>query len=174
MLTKIIKKIKEYKKGSSIVELIIVTILFAILVPTSIGIFISASKINGQAYIQHSAATTLGETNDILRYMRNQGFDLIANGSFYLIRNPGSNSWLVKNDLPDKDTFERYITVSNALRHDSTNNIYFDGDSGPNHEDPNTKKIEIQILWAPDYLPLDLITQTIYITNWQKTITYSS
>ena len=66
------------------VELIIVTVLFAILVPSSVGIFIGARKITGQAYIQHSAAVTLGETNDILRYMRNQGFSLLADGSFYL------------------------------------------------------------------------------------------
>ncbi|MBU0577987.1 hypothetical protein KJ742_06580 [Patescibacteria group bacterium] len=155
-------------------ELIIVIVLFAILVPTSVGIFISASKISGQGYIQHSAAVTLGETNDILRFMRNQGFDLLVSGSFYLIRNPGSDSWLIKNDLPDMDVFERYITVSNALRHQGTDDIYFDGDSGASYEDSDTKRIDIEILWAPDYLPLDLISQTIYITNWQKTITYSS
>ena len=155
-------------------ELIIVTVLFAILIPTSVGVFIGAKKISGQAYIQHSAAVTLGETNDILRYMRNQGFDLLPNGSFYLIRNPGTSSWLVKSDLPDLDIFERYVTVSNALRHQDTDDIYFDDDSGPSYEDSDTKKIVISILWEPDYLPLDLITQTLYITNWQKPITYNS
>lgn len=174
MLNKIKTNLRKYKKGTSIVELIIVTILFAILVPISFSIFISASKINGQAYIQHSAAVTLGETNDILRFMRNQGYDFIVNGTFYLIRNPGSDSWLVKSDLPDKDVFERFITVSNALRHQDTDDIYFDGDVGASYEDPNTKKIEINVLWAPDYLPLDLITQNIYITNWQNTYTYPS
>jgi hypothetical protein len=167
-------KSRGVKKGYSIVELIIVTVLFAIFVPTAIGLFISAQKISGQAYVQHSAAVTLGETNDILRYMRNQGFDLLVNGSFYLIRNPGTGSWLVKSDLPDFDIFERYITVSNALRHQDTNDIYFDGDMGLSYEDPDTKKIIMEILWAPDYLPLEQITQTIYITNWQKPITYNS
>jgi len=162
------------KKGSSLVELIIVTVLFAILVPSSVGIFIGARKIAGQGYVQHSAAVTLGETDDILRYMRNQGFSLLADGSFYLIRNPGTETWLIKSDLPDKDIFERYVTISNALRHQDTKDIYFDGDTGPSYEDQNTKKIVMQILWAPDYLPLDLITHTIYITDWQNTFTYNS
>ena len=153
-------------------ELIIVTILFAILVPTSLGIYIGARKISGQSYIQHSAAITLGETSDILKFLRNQEFDLLTEGEFFLIRNPGTNSWLVKSDVPDKDTFERYITVSKALRHDGTNDLYFDGDTGPSHEDTNTKRIDVQILWAPDYIPTDLISQTLYISNWQDTITY--
>jgi hypothetical protein len=156
------------------VELIIVTVLFAVFIPISINIYISAKKISGQAYIQHSAAVTLGETNDILRYMRNQGFDLLVDGSFYLIRNPGTSSWLVKNDLPDFDIFERYITVSNALRHQGSDDIYFDGDSGPSYEDADTKKIDISVLWAPDYIPLEQITQTLYITNWQQPVTYNS
>lgn len=162
------------RKGSSLVELIIVTVLFAILVPSSVGIFIGARKIAGQAYVQHSAAVTLGETNDILRYMRNQGFSLLSNGSFYLIRNPGTETWLMKSDLPDKDTFERYVTITSALRHQDTKDIYFEGDTGASYEDPDTKRIVIQILWAPDYLPLDLITQTIYITNWENIFTYNS
>ncbi len=161
-------------KGSTIIELIIVIVLFIILVPASLSIFVSARKISGQAYIQHQAAMTLGETNDILRYLRNQGFDLLIDGSFYLIRNPGTGSWLVKNDLPDIDIYERFITVSNAMRHDGSNDLYLPGDSGPNHEDLDTKKIDIQILWSPDYLPLDTISQAIYITNWQKIITYAS
>jgi hypothetical protein len=172
------KKQKIHKKanprGSTIVELIIVVVLFVILVPASLGIFISARKISGQAYIQHQAAVTLGETNDILRYLRNQGFDLLIDGSFYLIRNPGTGSWLVKSDLPDIDIYERFITVSNALRHDGTNDLYFDGDVGPSHEDPDTKKVEIEVIWSPDYLPLETISHTIYITNWQKVITYAS
>ena len=79
----------------------------------------------------------------------------------------------MKNELPDLDTFERYITVSNALRHESTNNIYFDGDTGLFYEDPDTKKIIIDILWEPDYIPSELITHVFYITNWQKSVTYT-
>ena len=159
-------------KGSSLVELIIVTILFLVLVPTSLGVFVGARKIAGQSYVQNRAAVTLGETNDILRYMRNLDFDLLPSGDFYLIRNPGTSSWLVKGTLPDKDIFERYVVVSNALRHTDTNDIYFDGDTGASYEDPDTKKIDISVLWAPDYIPLDLIQHTIYITNWQKVVTY--
>ncbi len=153
-------------------ELIIVIVLFAILVPSSVGIFISARKISGQGYVQHLAAVTLGETSDILRYMRNQGFTLLVNGSFYLIRNPGTETWLIKSDLPDKDIFERYVTISTALRHQDTKDIYFDGDTGPSYEDPETKKIVMQVLWAPDYIASDLITQTVYVTDWQNIFTY--
>jgi hypothetical protein len=172
LLIKNKKNPRENKKGSSIVELIIVTVLFAVLIPSSLGIFVSARKIIGQSYIQHQAAVNLGESNDILRYLRNLSFDLISDGNFYLIRNPGTNSWLIKNDLPDKDVYERYITVENALRHDDTDDLYFDGDTGTYYEDTNTKKVTISILWAPDYIHLDLITQTIYISNWHKIITY--
>jgi len=160
-------------KGSSLVELIIVTILFAVLVPSSLGLYLGGRKVSGQSYIQHSAALTLGETSDILRFIRNKGFALVENGSFYLIRNPGTNSWLVKSDLPDKDIFERYITISNALRHTTTDDIYFDGDTGDSYEDPDTKRIDISILWAPDYIPTDLISKTTYISNWQNSFTYN-
>lgn len=172
-LNKILSKIRNSSKGSSIVELIIVTVLFAILIPISLTIYIGARKISGQSYVQHSAALTLGETTDILRFLRNQGFNQLQNGSFYLIRNPGSNSWLVKSDLPDKELFERYITISNALRHDGSEDLYFENSTGLSHEDPNTKKVEINILWAPDYIPSNLISTTTYITNWQNPITYN-
>ncbi len=171
---------KEHKnhrpdtKGSSLVELIIVTILFAIFIPVSLGIFIGGRKITGQSYVQHAAAITLTETTDILEFIRNDGFDLLTEGSFYLIRNPGNNSWLIKSDLPDKDTFERFITVSNALRHESNDDLFMNGDIGTAYEDPNTKKIEIEILWAPDYIPLDLISRTFYVSDWQNDYVYPS
>ena len=168
------KKFWLNNNGSSLVELIIVTILFAIFVPISLNIFIGGRKVTGQSYIQHAAATTLTETTDILEVIRNGGFNLLTEGSFYLIRNPGNNSWLIKSDLPDRDTFERFITISKALRHQEDDDIYFDGDVGPSYEDPNTKKVEIQVLWAPDYIPLDLISRTFYVSDWQNSFTYPS
>lgn len=165
---------KNKKYGLSIVELIITVVLFLILVPTSLVIFVSARKIVGQSYIQHQAAVTLGENGDILRYLRNLNFDLLVNGTFYLIRNPGTGSWLVKSDLPDMDIFERRIDVSNTLRHTDTHDIYFDDDIGSSYEDADTKKVEINVIWAPDYMPLDLLTHTLYVTDWQKVTTYPS
>lgn len=168
------KKFQLDKKGSSLVELIIVIILFAAFVPISLNIFIGGRKVTGQAYVQHAAARALTETTDILVFIRNKSFNLLADGSFYLIRNPGNNSWLIKNDLPDKDTFERFITISSALRHQSSDDLYFDEDIGPSYTDANTKKIKIEILWAPDYIPLDLISRTFYISDWQNSYIYSS
>ena len=131
------------KRGSSIVELIIVTVLFAILVPSSLAVYIGARKITGQSYIQHQAAVNLGESNDILRFMRSLSFDMLTEGDFYLIRNPGTNSWLIKSELPDKDLFERHIIVENAKRHQDTNDLYFEGDTGDFFIDPDTKKVTI-------------------------------
>lgn len=173
-LNKSAKKHRFSPKGSSLVELIIVTVLFAIFVPISLGIYIGGRKITGQSYIQHAAALALAETGDILEYMRNENYSLLENGSFYLIRNPGNNSWLIKSDLPDRDTFERYISVSDALRHTDTKNLYMLGDTGDSYADPDTKKIEIQILWAPDYIPMDLISRTFYVSNWQNAFTFPS
>lgn len=161
------------RKGSTLVEIILVIVLIVLIVPASLSIFISARKIGGQAYIQHQAAVTLGETEDILKFLRNQGYDLLANGEFYLVRNPGTNSWLVKDDMPDSsDIYERYITITDALRHQDTNNLYMDGDTGASYTDPDTKKIIMNILWSPDYLPLNESSQTIYMTNWQKAVVY--
>jgi hypothetical protein len=162
------------RKGSSLVELVLVTVLFAILVPASLGVFVSGSKISGQSYIQHQAAVTLGEVDDIIRYMRNLDISMLPNGDFYLIRSPGTGSWLVKSDLPDKDIFERHVVISSALRHTGTKDLYMPGDTGASYEDLDTKKIDISILWAPDYIPMDLISHTIYITDWTKAITYDS
>jgi hypothetical protein len=150
------------------VEIVIVTVLFAILIPSTVGIFIGARKISGQSYIQHLAATAMGETTDILKFLRNQGFDLLSNGEFYLIRNPGGGSWLVKSDLPEIELYERYVTVQNAKRHEGTDDLYFDGDAGPFYEDPETKRVDITIIWSPDYLPLDEISHTVWLTDWQK------
>jgi len=172
MKEKSITNLRENKKGTTIVELIIVIMLFIVLIPSSVAIFITARKIGGQAYVQHQASVSLSETNDILRYLRNEGFDLLVNGEFYLIRNPGTGSWLVKSDLPDLDIYERHITVSSALRHQDTNDLFIPGDTGASYEDPDTKKVEISILWSPDYIPLDLLSHTAYISNWQKAITY--
>ena len=64
-------KITDRPKGFTLVEIILVIVLIVVLVPASLGIFISARKIGGQAYVQHQAAVTLGETEDILRFLRN-------------------------------------------------------------------------------------------------------
>lgn len=160
------------KKGLSLVELVVVTVLFMALIPTSLAIFIGARKITGQSYIQHQASVTSGETNDIIRYMRNLDFDWLVNGSFYLIRNPGNGSWLVKGDLADMDIFERRVVVSDAKRHTVSEDLYMEGDTGDFYEDSDTKRIDISVVWAPDYIPLDLLTHTLYATNWQKVTTY--
>lgn len=163
------------QKASTLMELILVVVLFIVLVPASLNIFLSAQRIGGQSYIQADAANAMGEVNDILRFLRNQNFELLANGEFYLIRNPGTGSWLVKNDLPDtEEILERKITISDALRHDVTDQLYLDGDSGSSYADINTKKIDISVLWYPDYLPLDEIAHTVYISDWQNTFTYPS
>ncbi|QQR83185.1 hypothetical protein IPJ72_05265 [Candidatus Peregrinibacteria bacterium] len=152
--------------------MIIVTVLFLVLTTTSLGVFIGARKITGQSYIQGQAAITLSETNDILHHLRNLDFTQLNNGTFFLIRNPGTGSWLVKSDVPDMDTFERQITVSDALRHSGSNDLYFDGDTGQSSTDTNTKRVDISILWSPDYIPDDLASHTVYVTDWLKTVNY--
>ncbi len=282
------------------VELIIVTVLFLVLIPSSLGIYIGARKITGQSYLQHQAAVTLGETSDIIRYMQNLNYDSLARGEFFLIRNPGNRSWLVKSDLADMDAFERRVNVDYALRNKNDNELFLDeiviteneqdliglmnqnppltsaevkdallavspisttvmveaidrtpplnssdmkevllasspletyalqslifrtpplmtssdmkdvllassplltstlqliidmtpplypGDlaivmaaqAGPVQEygdiylDVDTKKIDMSVLWAPEYIPLDLVTHELYITNWEKLFTY--
>ena len=162
------------RRGSTIIELIIVTVLFAVFIPIAVDIYVTARKISGQSYLQHSAALSFGEATNILRHMRNQSHDFLVNGSFYLIRNPGTNSWLIKSELPDMDTYERYVSVSDAPRHESTNDLYLEGDTGSYYEDPDTKKVEIHILWAPSYIISDKIAYTFYVTNWQDTFTFVS
>lgn len=169
-----IPSLAKEKSGSTIMELIVVIVLFVILIPASLSVFLSARKLGGQSYIQAQAALALGEVNSILKHLRNQGFTLLENGDFYLIRNPGTGSWLVKNDLPNLDTYERQVVVSTARRHTSTNDLFMDGDVGDSYEDENTKKIEISILWSPDYIPLDQAVHTTYITNWQGDYPYAA
>lgn len=160
------------RRGSTLMELIIVVVLFVILIPAALSIFLSARRVGGQAYVQNEAARTLGETADILRFMRNRGFDLLTNGEFYLIRNPGSDSWLIKSDVPNEDIFRRRVVISNALRHEATHQLYLPGDSGLSYEDPDTKKVDITVTWSTDYLPQDSLQHTLYVSNWQKTIVH--
>jgi len=80
----------------------------------------------------------------------------------------------VKADLPDKDIFERHVVISDALRHPETNDLFMPGDTGASYTDTGTKKIQMDILWAPDYLPMDLISHTIYVTNWMGQVAYGS
>lgn len=169
-----LKVFGQNNTGSTLMELIVVIVLFVVLVPASLNIFLSARKVGGQSYVQAQAAIALGEVEDILRYLRNQGFSLIEEGEFYLIRNPGTGSWLVKNDLPSLDTYERKVTVVNARRHESTDDLFLEGDTGPSYEDPYTKEVTINILWSPDYIPLDQAVHTVYITDWQNSFPYPS
>ena len=166
---------QKYKKGSSIVELIIVTVLFAVLIPAALGIFLAGLKISGQGYIQHEAATALNETGDTIRFMRTRGFaTLLPEGeeenTFYLVRTQEGH-WLQKGSLAE-ELFSREITVARAYRNNTTNNICTDYD--PDSPDPNcsededTRKITLKILWSPDYIPQEILTQVFYLTNWQK------
>ena len=168
-------KKQKNKKGSSIVELIIVTVLFAVLVPAALGIFLAGLKISGQGYIQHEAATALGETGDTIRFLRTRGFaTLLAEGeeenTFYLVRTQEGH-WLQKGSLTE-ELFSREITVNKSYRNNTTNDICTDYDPSspdPNcNEDQNTRKITVKILWSPDYIPQEILTQVFYLTDWQR------
>ena len=156
------------------IEIVIVVVLFAIFVPSALSLFISARKINGRSYIQHAAATTLSETNDIIVYMRNLSFGQLVNGDYFLIRNPGGGSWLVKNDLPDKELFERRIDISSAYRNLVSGNLCPDvidaagAVSQGCATDDDTKRIEVSIVWAPDYTKSETMSQTLYVTDWER------
>ena len=84
-------------------ELIVVTILFLILVPASLGIFVGARKITGQSYVQNRAAVTLGETNDILRYMRNLDFGIFQEETFT------ARVGLFETDFPDQGSRRQFF-----------------------------------------------------------------
>ena len=166
------KKIIYKIKGFGLIEVIIAVVIMTIFVTVGATMFITARRSAGQAFIQNTAAITLAETREMLEHMRNQDADLLSNGSFYLTRELEFSSWLIQSELPDDDLFVRQVTIEDALRHSADDHLYMDGDTGASYADPNTKKVTIQILWAPEFTPSSLLSNIIYFSNWDESYTF--
>lgn len=138
------------KKGISVVEAVIATAVFSLIVASIMTSIFSANRIilvSGEK----SRATFLAEEGlEAVRSIRDEGLE----GSFESL-SPGTyglelinNRWTLTNSSDTTDIFSRSITISDI--------------------DTDHKEIVSTVIWQQDTLQADSVSLTTQLSNWMK------
>ena len=152
-------------KGQSIVEVIIaVSILIIIASSAVIGILgsLSTSRL---AKEETEAAFFANEAMEAMQSIRNQGFDNLVDGTYGLTDINGFWELSGTSDTDPSGKYTREVIIE-------TINRDINGDIAPvsGNEDPDSKRITVNVNW--DFTPtrnntIELVT---YLTNWQNAV----
>lgn len=137
----LINKSRKLKLGYSLIELLITISLLGLLLPVIFGAIYSTQVGKAQNLQRTDSAVLLLETSEIMRIIREKGWELIAtNDTFHPVID--GQSWLLADGGETVGDFYREVVISDAQR-DSNGNIVESG----GEVDPSTKKVVITISW---------------------------
>src|SRR3989338_11104100 len=163
-------KIVKTKLGVSVIELVLVTALFAIFAPAAVTTVVQTLRANRLGSEQTVATQFASEGIDAARSIKNQDFANLVNSACTGVVRTGSNVWGFggsNNTLFHNtgDNYIRVITVSDVLR-DGSGNIVASGGT----VDPDSKKITSTVSWKVTPSRADSVIFVSYFTNWKKPI----
>lgn len=143
-------KIKSYKnlifkKGFSLVELLVSISIFLVFVIAATDVTSSVSRETKNSANKQRAAVLAEEAIEASRNIRDASFDNLIDGTYGLATS--SNQWSFSGTSDLTDIFTRVINVS-------TVNL-------------NQKKIDVQISWADQVSQNNSFSLSTYLTNWR-------
>lgn len=147
-----------YKRGQSLVELLIAIGLLSIFLPALITSLASSREGKAQENQRLQAATLLKEANEAVRSIREKGWTTFAVSGTYHPVISGS-SWSLAPGSESINGFTRQTVISDIYR-DSNGNIVSIG--GTN--DPSTKKIVNTVSWNTPFT--SSVSSTFYLTRY--------
>ena len=153
----------NYKKGQSLIEILIVIALTAILLPALFYALMASREARPQQNVRLRASELLKETQDTLRVIRESGWNAVSSsGTFHPERT--GNTWMLVSGTDTSNGISRQIVISNVNR---LNNQIVTSGGIP---DPSTKQAVITVSWNE---PLATsISSTMYITRYLENGVY--
>ena len=132
-------------KGFSLIEVILTSSIFALIITALVGAFLygqESTVLSGQ----RARAVILAEEGlEATRNIRDESFLNLANGSHGLVIS--SNEWAFSGSSDTNDIFTREIQVSEV--------------------NSNTKQVISKVFWQQNLQRAGLVFLTTYLTNWQ-------
>ena len=149
---------KNFQKGQSLVEIIIVMGLSIIILPALLTGLISSRQGKAQQSQRTQAVYLLNETVDAVRSVRERGWAGFAvNGIFHTAI--ASGSWILSPGLATINGLTQSVVVEDVNR-DSGGAITSSGGT----LDPSSKKVDISISWEQPYL--STVSATLFLTRY--------
>lgn len=142
----------KIQRGQVIVELLVAFGLAAILLPALLTGLIGARNGKVQQEQRILAVGLLREGEEVVRSVRDSGWDNVKTNGIYYPKAVGT-SWTLTTDAAYKTVgdFERTIEIADIVP-----------------VDPSLKKITITVIWGGSFIPSSM-SSTLYITRWKNT-----
>jgi type II secretory pathway pseudopilin PulG len=155
-------KVRTSQRGSLLVEVIIVTVIFGI-IGTGLLATLASSSISAKQGAEYVVASGyIKEGIEAVRSLRDQDWALVTNGTHGLTTTNGYYEFNGTSDTLDGGTYTRTITVEDVYRNGSLS-----GDIDVSGVlDDNTKRVTVNLAWdVLDGRPQN-IDAVFYVTNW--------
>jgi prepilin-type N-terminal cleavage/methylation domain-containing protein len=140
-----IKIIKNYNSGFSLVELLVAISVFLIFITTTINIIVSVNRQLQNASNKERAAALSEEALEAVRNIRDENFNNLIDGTYGL--SSLNSQWEFSGTSDTNDIFNRQIVIS-------TINAY-------------QKKVVSTVTWQDQISQNNSVTQSTYLTDWQ-------
>lgn len=148
---------KKNLSGHMLVELLMAIGLAAILFPALATSFLATREGKVQQKQRLQATTLLKETEEAVRYVRNNGWsNFSTNGTYH--PTVSSNVWSLASGAETINGLTRQVVISDVYR-DSAGAIVTSGGT----VDPSTKKASITVSWTTPYAAS--ATSQLYLTR---------
>lgn len=144
--------------GQLLIELLIAVGFFAILAPALLTGFTATTQGLIQEEKRRDASTTLLETTEAVRNIREEDWSAIENDGVFHVLESDTN-WQLASGSATTSGLTQTVTISSVLRDSTTGTISATGDFA----DLSTKQVDVELSWQ-DPVPGSL-TQTSFLTR---------
>lgn len=147
-------------QGQALVELLVVIGLSTIFLPTLAAVLIASRQGEAQQEKRTEAVALLRETEEVIRVVREKGWDQFAvNGTFH--PQITGNTWSFAPGFDTVNGLTRQLVISD-VRRDANGVVVQNGGT----IDPSTKKVDITVSWT---IPRSAsVTGSLYITRYMQ------
>jgi type II secretory pathway pseudopilin PulG len=153
-----VKRISNFCRGQSVVELLIAMGLFAVFIPALATSLVTSQDGKAQQIQRLEATQLLEEIKESLRSVREKGWANVATDGNYHPVISGS-SWSLVAGPTSISGFTQQITINPAYR-DTNENLV----ATPGRSDPSSKLVTASVSWSQPYS--SSVTSTYYLTRY--------
>jgi len=157
-----LKKIASSRNGQSLVELLLVIMLAALILPSLTTVLITSRSGRPQAQQRQRALSFLREAQEAVRVVREKGWNSFAvNGTYSPV--VSGSSWTLATGSAVLNGFTQQVVITDTYRNSSGAIV-----TGGGTIDPSTKKVAITVSWtAPTS---SSVSSILYLTRYLENI----
>lgn len=141
-----IKIIKKFNKGFSLVELLVSISIFLLFVSAIIDTTVGVDRQIKHASNIEKASILAGEAIEVSRNIRDNNFNNLIDGTYGISTSTGEWTFLGSSDT--QEIFQRYLIISTV--------------------NDNQKKVDVNVSWSDIVSPTNYVSVSTFLTNWQK------